>query len=130
MLFPGLDWSILRPVLSDPLPLLRGELLAVAVGAGALLYPALRADAPVRLLLGAQTINVIRQNPPTKVRKNHRERDQPHTVTKSEPKEASLWKITLQKRGNSHVDTGTLIPPLTRFLNILLCGKSVPVCGR
>ena len=59
----GLDWSVLRPVLSDPLPLLLGELLAVAVGAGALLYPALRADAPVRLLLRAHTINVIRKSP-------------------------------------------------------------------
>jgi hypothetical protein len=53
-----------------------------------------------------------------------------YTVTKSEPNEASLCKITLQKRGNSHVDTGTFIPPLTRFLYILLCGKSVPVYGR
>jgi hypothetical protein len=53
-----------------------------------------------------------------------------HTVTKSEPNEASLWKITLQKRGNSHVDTGTFFPSLTRFLYILLCGKSVPVYGR
>ncbi len=53
-----------------------------------------------------------------------------HTVTKSEPNEASLWKITLQKRGNSLVDAGTFIPPLTRFLYILLCGKSVPVYGR
>jgi hypothetical protein len=52
-----------------------------------------------------------------------------YTVTKSEPNEASLWKITLQKRGNSHVDTGTFIPPFTRFLYILLCGKSVPVYG-
>jgi hypothetical protein len=52
------------------------------------------------------------------------------TVTKSEPNEASLWKITLQKRGNSHVAAGTFIPPLTRFLYILLCGKSVPVYGR
>ncbi len=42
-------------------------------------------------------------------------------------KRSSLWKITLQKRKNSHVDTGTFIPPLTRFLYILLCGKSVPV---
>jgi hypothetical protein len=53
-----------------------------------------------------------------------------YTVTKSEPNEASLWKITLQKRGNSHVDTGTFVPPLTRLLYILLCGKSVPVYGR
>jgi hypothetical protein len=53
----------------------------------------------------------------------------PHTVTKSEPNEASLWKITLQERGNSHVDAGTFIPPFTRFLYILLCGKSVPVYG-
>jgi hypothetical protein len=53
-----------------------------------------------------------------------------HTVTKSEPNEASLWKITLQKRGNSHVDTATFIPPLTRLLYILLCGKSVPIYGR
>jgi hypothetical protein len=52
------------------------------------------------------------------------------TVTKSEPNEASLWKITLQKRGNPHVDTGTFVPPLTRLLYILLCGKSVPVYGR
>ena len=52
------------------------------------------------------------------------------TVTKSEPNEASLWKITFQKRGNSHVDTGTFIPSLTRFLYILLCGKSVPVHER
>jgi hypothetical protein len=51
------------------------------------------------------------------------------TVTKSEPNEASLWKITVQKRGNSHVDTGTFIPPLTQFLYILLCGKSVPGTG-
>jgi hypothetical protein len=51
-------------------------------------------------------------------------------VTKSEPNEASLWKITFQKRGNSHVDTGTFIPSLTRFLYILLCGKSVPVHER
>jgi hypothetical protein len=49
---------------------------------------------------------------------------------KSEPNEASLWKITLQKRGYSHVDTGTFFPSLTRFLYILLCGKSVPVYGR
>jgi hypothetical protein len=49
---------------------------------------------------------------------------------KSEPNEPSLWKITLQKRENSHVDTGTFIPPLTRFLYILLCGKSVPFYGR
>ncbi len=54
----------------------------------------------------------------------------PHTVTKSEPNEASLWKITFQKRGNSHVDTGTFIPSLTRFLYILLCGKRVPVHER
>jgi len=53
-----------------------------------------------------------------------------YTVTKSEPNEASLWKITFQKRGNSHVDTGTFIPSLTRFLYILLCGKSVPVHER
>jgi hypothetical protein len=53
-----------------------------------------------------------------------------YTVTKSEPNEASLWKITLQKRGNSHVDTGTFIPSLTRFLCIHLCGKSVPVHER
>jgi hypothetical protein len=42
-----------------------------------------------------------------------------YTVTKSEPNEASLWKITLQKRENSHVDAGTFIPPLTRFLSII-----------
>ncbi len=53
-----------------------------------------------------------------------------YTVTKSEPNEASLWKITFQKRGNSLVDTGTFIPSLTRFLYILLCGKSVPVHER
>ncbi len=53
-----------------------------------------------------------------------------YTVTKSEPNEASLWNITLQKRVNSHVDTGTFIPSLTRFIYILLCGKSVPVYGR
>jgi hypothetical protein len=53
-----------------------------------------------------------------------------YTITKSEPNEASLWKITLQKRGNSHGDAGTFIPPLTRFLYILLCGKSVPVFYR
>ncbi len=53
-----------------------------------------------------------------------------YTVTKSEPNEPSLWKITLQKRGNSLVDTGTFFPSLTRFLYILLCGKSVPVYGR
>jgi hypothetical protein len=53
-----------------------------------------------------------------------------YTVTKSEPNEASLWKITVQKRGNSQVDTGTFIPPLAQFLYILLCGKSVPVYGR
>jgi hypothetical protein len=52
-----------------------------------------------------------------------------YTVTKSEPNEASLWKITLQKRENSHVCTGTFIPPLTQFLNILLCGKSIPGYG-
>jgi hypothetical protein len=52
------------------------------------------------------------------------------TVIKSEPNEASLWKITLQKRENSHVDAGTFIPPLTRFLYIFQCGKSVPVYGR
>jgi hypothetical protein len=52
-----------------------------------------------------------------------------HTVTKSEPNEASLWKITLQKRENSHVDAGTFFPPLTRVLYIILCGKSVPVYG-
>jgi hypothetical protein len=46
-----------------------------------------------------------------------------YTVTKSEPNEASLWKITLQKRENSHVNAGTFIPPLTRFLYILLCGN-------
>jgi hypothetical protein len=45
-----------------------------------------------------------------------------HTVTKSEPNEASLWKITLQKSGDSHVDTGTFFPSLTWFLYILLCG--------
>jgi hypothetical protein len=49
------------------------------------------------------------------------------TVTKSEPNEAFLWKITLQKRENPHVDAGTFILPLTRFVCILLCGKSVPV---
>jgi hypothetical protein len=49
---------------------------------------------------------------------------------KSELNEAFLWKITLQKRENSHFDTGTFIPPLTRFLYILLCGKSVPFYGR
>jgi hypothetical protein len=43
-----------------------------------------------------------------------------YIVTKSEPNEASLWKITLQKRENSHVDAGTFIPPLTRFLYIIL----------
>jgi hypothetical protein len=53
-----------------------------------------------------------------------------YTVTKSEPNEASLWKITLQKKGNSHVDTGTFIPPLTQFLYILLCGKGFSVYGR
>jgi hypothetical protein len=53
-----------------------------------------------------------------------------YTVTKSEPKEASLWKITLQKRGNSHLNAGTFIPPLKRFLYILLYRKSVPVYGR
>jgi hypothetical protein len=37
---------------------------------------------------------------------------------KSELNEAFLWKITLQKRENSHFDTGTFIPPLTRFLHI------------
>jgi hypothetical protein len=52
-----------------------------------------------------------------------------HTVTKSEPNEASLWKIAFQKRENSHVDAGTFIPPLTWFLYIILCGKSVPVYG-
>jgi hypothetical protein len=52
------------------------------------------------------------------------------TVTKIEPNESSLWKITLQKRGNSHVDTGAFIPPLRRFLYILLRRKSVPVYGR
>jgi hypothetical protein len=51
------------------------------------------------------------------------------TVTKSEPNEASLWKITVQKRGNSHVDTGTFILPLTQFLYILLCGKSASMDG-
>ncbi len=51
----------------------------------------------------------------------------PHTVTESEPNKASLWKINLQKRENSHVDTGTFLPPLTRFLYILLCRKSVLV---
>ncbi len=53
-----------------------------------------------------------------------------YTVTKSEPNEASLWKITLQKRENSHVNAGTFNPPLTRFLYIILRGKSVPVYGR
>jgi hypothetical protein len=53
-----------------------------------------------------------------------------YTVIKREPNEASLWKITLQKRENSHVDAGTFIPPLTRFLYIFLCGKSVPAYGR
>jgi hypothetical protein len=53
-----------------------------------------------------------------------------YTVTKSKQNEASLWKITLQKRKNSHVATGTFIPALTQFLYILLCGKSVPVYGR
>jgi hypothetical protein len=53
-----------------------------------------------------------------------------YTVTKSEPNEASLWKITLQKRENSHVNAGTFIQPVTLFLYILLCGKSVPVYGR
>jgi hypothetical protein len=53
-----------------------------------------------------------------------------YTVTKSEPNKASFWKITLQKRENSHVDTGTFIPALTRFLYNLLCGKSVPVYGQ
>jgi hypothetical protein len=52
-----------------------------------------------------------------------------HTVTKSEPNEASLWKITLKKRGNFHVDTGTFFLSLTWFLYTLLCGKSVPVYG-
>ncbi len=49
---------------------------------------------------------------------------------KSELNEAFHWKITLQKRENSHFDTGTFIPPLTRFLYILLCRKSLPVYGR
>ncbi len=44
-------------------------------------------------------------------------------VTESETNEASLWKITLHKRENFHVDTWTFIPTLTRFLYILLCGK-------
>jgi hypothetical protein len=42
-----------------------------------------------------------------------------YTVTKSEPNEASLWKITLQKRGNSYVDTGTfMIYPATHTVFI------------
>jgi hypothetical protein len=53
-----------------------------------------------------------------------------YTVTKSEPNEASLWKITPQKRENSHIDTGTFIPGLPLFLYTLLCRKSVPVYGR
>ncbi len=52
------------------------------------------------------------------------------TVTNSEPNEASLWKITLQKRENYHVDAGTFIPPLTQYLYIILFGKSVPVYVR
>jgi hypothetical protein len=50
-----------------------------------------------------------------------------YTVTKSEPKEASHWKFTFQKREISHVDTGTFIPPSIWFF---LCGKSDAVYGR
>jgi hypothetical protein len=46
-----------------------------------------------------------------------------HTVTKSEPNEASLWKITLQKRGNSHVDTGTFFPFLELSFLTDISGK-------
>jgi hypothetical protein len=50
--------------------------------------------------------------------------------SKSEPNEASHWKITLQKRENYYVDTGAFIPALTWFLYILLCRKCVLVYGR
>jgi hypothetical protein len=49
-----------------------------------------------------------------------------YTVTKSEPNEASLWKVTLQKRENYHVDAGTFIPPLTRFYTLFCAGKVFP----
>ncbi len=38
-----------------------------------------------------------------------------YTATKGEPNEASLWKFSFQKRENSHVDSGTFIPPPIRF---------------
>jgi len=46
-----------------------------------------------------------------------------YTVTKSEPNEAVLWKITLQKMENSLVDTGIFISPLIRFSYRLYAGK-------
>ena len=46
-----------------------------------------------------------------------------YNVTKSEPKEAVLWKITLQKMENTLVDTGIFISPLIRFLYCLYAGK-------
>jgi len=46
-----------------------------------------------------------------------------YTVTKSEPNEAVLWKITLQKMENSFVDNGISISPLIRFLYSLYVGK-------
>jgi len=46
-----------------------------------------------------------------------------YTVTKSEPNEAALWKITLQKMENSLVDTGIFISPLIRFLYSLYAGE-------
>jgi len=47
----------------------------------------------------------------------------PYTVTKSEPNDAVLWKITLQEMENSLVDTGIFISPLIRFLYSLYAGK-------
>jgi hypothetical protein len=49
-----------------------------------------------------------------------------YTVTKSEPNEASLWKIAFQKRGNSHVNTGTFIPPPHGFYTFFCAGKVFP----
>jgi len=46
-----------------------------------------------------------------------------YTVTKSEPNEAVLWKITLQKMENSLVDTGIFILPLIQYLYRLYAGK-------
>jgi len=46
-----------------------------------------------------------------------------YTVTKSEPNEAALWKITFQQMENSLVDTGIFILPPIWFLYSLYSGE-------